>query len=221
MTPSDKNATQIKKMRKTEINLEIIKGAALNGKYDLPCIGSGYATPPKTLLPFNQAKSSDDDCAGIHFFIDDYQFERVWRSPMRYTEMLKRFDCILSPDFSLYVDMPMAMKIWNIYRSRAIGAYWQRKGLNVIPTLQWADPQTYHFCFNGIERNGMVAVSTLGAAKSRISKQFWKAGMKEAIRQLHPHTILLYGSQVNYDFNGIKVIHYENNTIERLRSYGR
>ena len=33
---------------------------------------------PSRLIGFNYAKSSKDKNAGIHFFIDDYQFERVW-----------------------------------------------------------------------------------------------------------------------------------------------
>lgn len=190
------------------------------GKYDLPCLSDGCSTPPERILPFNKAKTSTDTKAGIHFFIDDYQFERVWRSPKRYTELLKRFPCVCAPDFSLYLDMPLVMKIWNVYRSRTIAAYWQQMGLNVVPTLQWAEPRTFDFCFNGLPTGGMVAVSTLGAAKHRLSREIWIAGMKEAIRQLQPKTILLYGSPINFDFGDIKVVRYENETIKRLRNYG-
>ncbi len=206
--------------RKTELNLEIITGR-LSGKYGLPRLKSNYSIPPESLVPFNKAKSTDGEKAGVHFFIDDYQFERVWRSPLRYTEMLRKFDCVLSPDFSLFVDMPLAMKIWNVYRSHAIGAFWQNQGLNVVPTLQWANPITFDFCFSGIEPGGMVAVSTLGAAKHRLSRQLWTAGMKEAIRKLQPKTILLYGSPIDFDFGNIRIIRYDNETIERLRNYGR
>jgi len=33
--------------------------------------------------------------------------------------MLAKYDCVLTPDFSTYTDMPTPMKLWNIYRSRA------------------------------------------------------------------------------------------------------
>ena len=206
--------------RKTELNLEILTGKGY-GTYGLPTLESGYATPPTRMLPFNKAKTATDTNAGVHFFIDDYQFERVWRSPRRYAELLRPFQCVLSPDFSLYADMPLAMKVWNVYRSRAIGAYWQAQGLNVVPTLQWAEPRTFDFCFAGIEPGGMVAVSTLGSAKGRLSRQMWTAGMKEAVRQLQPKTLLLYGSPIDFDFGNIKVICYGNETIERLRNHGR
>lgn len=206
--------------RKTELNLEIV-AENLTGNYDLPTLEGVYTKPPQRILPFNMAKGNADAETGIHFFIDDYQFERVWRSPRRYAELLRPFQCVCTPDFSLYVDMPLAMKIWNVYRCLTIGSYWQKQGLNVVPTLQWAEPRTFDFCFNGIPTGAMVAVSTLGAAKGRISRQMWMAGMKEAIRQLQPSTILLYGSPIDFDFGNIKVIRYENETIKRLRNYGR
>lgn len=214
-----KNATQ-NNMRKSDLNIEIVPDS-LAGKYDLPRLFGGYSTPPQRLLPFNMAKGKTDSEAGIHFFIDDYQFERVWRSPKRYAELLRQYQCVCTPDFSLFTEMPLAMKIWNVYRSRALGAYWQRIGLNVVPTLQWAEPRTFDFCFSGIAPGRMVAVSTLGAAKGRLQRQMWKAGMKEAIRQLRPSTILLYGTPIDFDFGDIRIVHYENQTIKRLRRYGR
>ncbi|MGQ7551471.1 DUF4417 domain-containing protein, partial [Streptococcus suis] len=42
-----------------------------------------------------------------------YQFERIWQRPEFYIEKLTEFDCVLTPDFSLYQDMPIAMQIWN------------------------------------------------------------------------------------------------------------
>ncbi|MDO5341302.1 MAG: DUF4417 domain-containing protein [Bacteroidia bacterium] len=209
-----------KQTRKTDLNLELIPDR-LSGKYDIPDISSGYSQPPGNMLPFNMAKSCRDADSAVHFFVDDYQFERVWRSPARYAELLRPFRCVLSPDFSLYTDMPLAMKIWNVYRSRLIGSFWQKQGLNVIPTLQWAEPRTFDFCFSGIEPGGMVAVSTLGAAKHRVSKCFWQAGMSEAVKRLHPKTILVYGEPISFDFDDIDVFFYSNQTIKRLRHYGR
>lgn len=206
--------------RKSDLNIEIIP-ETLAGEYDLPTLCSSPVEPPQRLIPFNQAKGMAGGDMGVHFFIDDYQFERVWRSPRRYAELLKPFRCVFTPDFSLYTDMPLAMKLWNVYRSRTLGVYWKSLGLDVIPTLQWAEPRTYGFCFSGIQTGGTVAVSTLGAAKGRLEKQLWTAGMKEAIRQIRPSTILLYGSPIDFDFGSIRVIHYENETIKRLRNYGR
>ena len=130
---------------------------------------------PERLVGFNYAKTYADKHVGIHFFIDDYQFERVWNYPDKYLDMLMAYDCILSPDFSLYSDMPMAMKIWNVYRSRQIGAYYQSCGVRVIPTISWAEPETYTFCFAGVPEGSVVAVSTVGVKKSPESIEVYKA----------------------------------------------
>ena len=47
---------------------------------------------------------------GVHFFIHDYQFERIWQRPVRYTEFLKKFSFCLTPTFSTYLDMPYTHK---------------------------------------------------------------------------------------------------------------
>ena len=74
-------------MRKSELNIEIVP-ESLAGKYDLPRLKGGSAAPPGRMLPFNMAKTATDTNAGIHFFIDDYRFERIWNQPDRYIEIL-------------------------------------------------------------------------------------------------------------------------------------
>lgn len=64
-------------------------------------------------------------------------------SPQQYMDKLREFDCVFTPDFSLYMDMPMPMNIWNVYRSRLIGQMMQDVGITVIPTLSWAEKETY------------------------------------------------------------------------------
>ena len=92
---------------------------------------------PTDMISFNYAKTSKEFEKGIHFYIDDYQFERIWNAPHDYMDILKQFDCVLTPDFSLYTEMPLPMQIWNVYRSKLIGQIMQDYGMNVIPTLQW------------------------------------------------------------------------------------
>lgn len=213
-------------MTRDALNLGLLPTVTYLNDAELPQVKTDTVDPvllsyTEDLIPFNRAKTCRRRDVGVHFFIDDYQFERVWRSPQLYVEQLRKYHFVCAPDFSLYLDVPAAVKIWNVYRSRLITAYWQKKGLKVIPTLQWADPNSFAFCFVGIQPGGTVAVSTLGAAMHRLSRQIWIAGMKEAIRQLHPDTILLYGVPIEFDFGGIEVIHYTNEVIERRMSYGR
>ena len=160
-------------------------------------------------LSDKNARTSDRKNVGIHFFIDDYQFERVWNAPMDYMDLLSEYDCVLTPDFSLCMDMPIAMKIWNIYRSRLIGQMMQDSGIRVIPTLSWAEPQTYQFCFDGLPTGGSVAVSTVGVMRDKSARAIWADGMTEAIKRLKPKNIICYGSKMDFDFGKINMKYIE------------
>ena len=46
------------------------------------------------------------------------------------------------------------------------GAYWQSKGLTVIPTISWSTPSSYDFCFDGVEENSIVAVGMIGCKQN-------------------------------------------------------
>ena len=52
------------------------------------------------------------------------------------------------------------MQIFNIFRNRWCGAYWASKGIRVIPSVNWGDESTFDFCFDGVEKGSIVAVST-------------------------------------------------------------
>ena len=170
-----------------------------NNFWQMPIIKNNNFIPDK-LIGFNYAKTSKEKNAGIHFYLDDYQFERLWNNPEEYVDILKQYECILSPDFSLYMDMPMPMKIWNIYRSRQIGQYYQNQGIKVIPTLSWAEPETFKFCFEGIPQGSIVSISTIGVKKNKEALKIWKQGVDELIKQIKPSTILIYGGKIDYDY---------------------
>lgn len=191
-----------------------------NNFWQMPIIKNNNFIPDK-LIGFNYAKTSKEKNVGIHFYLDDYQFERLWNNPEEYADILKQYECILSPDFSLYMDMPIPMKIWNIYRSRQIGQYYQNQGIKVIPTLSWAEPETFKFCFEGIPQGSIVSISTIGVKKNKEALKIWKQGVDELIKQIKPSTILIYGGKLDYDYGNIKVIYYENQVTERMIKNGR
>ena len=172
---------------------------------------------PDSLIGFNYAKSNKEKNVGIHFYIDDYQFERLWNNPEEYIDILKEYECILSPDFSLYMDMPMPMKIWNIYRSRQIGQYYQQQGINVIPTISWAERETFEFCFKGIPKGSIVSISTIGVKKNKDALEIWKNGVDAMIAEIQPSAILVYGGELDYDYGDIEVRYYENQVTENMK----
>ena len=112
-------------------------GFETSGKYSFPLIKKQEVSLEKiALIPYNLTKSNDiknADC-GVHFFIDDYRFFGVYDFPEKAFARICGYKFLLSPDFSLYKEMPMWKLIENIGKSRWCGAYWQSKGKTVIPT---------------------------------------------------------------------------------------
>lgn len=179
------------------------------GFYQMPKL-KAVQHVPEELIGFNYVLSTDEFHKGVHFYLDDYQFERIWNNPAAYLDRLSQFDCVLTPDFSLYMNMSMSNKIWNIYRSRLIGQIMEDMGMIVIPTLSWAEAETFAFCFDGIEPGGVVSVSTIGVKRDAEAGKIWTVGMKEALRRLRPSTVLVYGGDIGFDFGVTEAVYIDN-----------
>nr|DAZ56707.1 MAG TPA: ParB protein [Caudoviricetes sp.] len=201
-------------------NLDDYDPGRTAGFYQMPLLRKCTEVPAE-LIGFNYMLTTDPRPGlGIHFYVDDYQFERVWNDPGTYCEKLAAFDFVLTPDFSLYLDMPMAMKVWNVYRSRLIGQILQDMGVNVIPTLSWAEDATFQFCFDGIEPGGTVSVSTIGVKRDEAAAEIWEVGMDEAMKRLTPSTVLVYGGDIGYPFP-CQAIYFDNAVTENMKRGGQ
>lgn len=174
------------------------------GKFDipemLPVKIDNLADIP--LQGFNFAlKEMHPENIGVHFFLHDYQFERVWKYPDRYVEVLKKFAFVLSPDFSPYADMPKALQIYNLYRNRWCGRYWQEHGIKVIPTFTIGDTNLFDVFCEGIPKHSIIAVSTMGEGRWGEFKGI-KAWWNTMLSKLEPETILLYGKDITDSLSG-------------------
>lgn len=110
------------------------------------------------LIGYDKVKQADKSNQNsiVHFFLDDYKFESLRNSPESKLEKLSQYRGVLSPQFSTYYTMPIAMQIYNTFRSRWCGAYLQSKGLSVIPTVYWGMPQSFCYCEPFAEMTGNI-----------------------------------------------------------------
>lgn len=165
------------------------------GEYDIPEISPVTYEGGCDWIGFNYAKSCKNPSEkGVHFFLDDYQFCRLWTNIDRYIPMLQRFRYVMSPDFSTYTDFPKAMQIYNHYRKHWCAAYMQEAGIQVIPTISWSTSDSYGWCFDGDPECAAVAVSSVDCMNSKEKKALFLAGYEEMVRRLQPETIIFYGS---------------------------
>ena len=168
------------------------------GYYDIPIINGTTEIPEvEQWIGFNYMMSDPEpENKGLHFFVDDYQFERVWNYPEKYLEKLKRYKAVLSPDFSPYGDMPHACQIFNHYRKHWCAAYWQSNGVNVIPTIRAStDPRSMKWYLDGEPKNSVVAISTMWATNvpEDMEKEF-----KTMMKELTPCHVFVYGNILEY-----------------------
>jgi len=165
--------------------------------WGIPIIQKQCMEIPTQLTGFNFClKKSPTKNDFVHFFLDDYQFERVWNYPQKYIERFKKHGGVLSPDFSMYLDMPLALQIFSVYKNRWIGAYMQNCGIKVIPTISWGTSESYDFSFQGVEVGSIVAISTVGVLNNSYSKKVFVEGYNEMIKRLKPEKILIYGKSI-------------------------
>lgn len=168
------------------------------GEYDIPQLQPVEKLDVDNWISFNYAKGCDEpEIHGIHFFIDDYQFNRVWAQPDVYLGMLSKFQAVCTPDFSTYTDFPKAIQIYNHYRKHWLGAYWQAYGIPVLPTISWSDHESYTWCFDGEPSGGIVVVSSVGTQINREAGQLFIDGYREMLDRLQPTQIVMYGNVPN------------------------
>lgn len=172
----------------------LLKNARYDGEYDIPVLKEEH-TIPRKLITFSKAMQEKRDFhQWVCFYEDDFLFERIWNNPKKYVNQLSKFDGIITPDFSVYYDFPMAMQIWNIFRSRSIGAWLQHQGVKVIPNVRFGDERTFECCCAGIPRHSVVSIGTLGCLKEKTYRAVFEKGVEYVSDTLKPAVIIFYGA---------------------------
>ncbi len=191
----------------------LVERANYDGFLEIPRMDKTDSIPSK-LISFTKALRSDDYSCWVHFFEDDASFERIWNNPRKYLPILKKFAGVISPDFSLYRDMPLVMQYWNIYRSRAIARWLQDNGVDVIVDVRWGDKRSFAPCCYGVPKNGIIAVGTHGCIKKKEDRLIFAAGLKFVVETINPKVIVVYGAAPDdifkkYKDEGILVLQFE------------
>ncbi len=191
----------------------LVENAEFSGELEFPKIKS-ESMAPNRLIAFSKALGSKEHNQWIHFYEDDEAFERIWNNPRQYLPVLKKFRGVISPDFSLYRDMPLVMQQWNTYRGRAIGHWLQENGIPVICNVRFGDERTYSFCCDGAPKGSIIAVGSHGCMKIRQEREYFQQGLAVIAKELKPKTIVVYGTApdvvfAKYRDSGIEILQFD------------
>ena len=169
----------------------LIANAKLSTLFEMPIL-EGVDYKPNRAVPFDKIRNTMNFDQWVHFYIEDRKFECLWRNPKQYLGLLKKFNGVLTPDYSIYHNMPLPMQIWNAYRNRAIAFWLQNNGIKIVPNIRWGKEATYGFAFEGIRQGGTVAVGTSGCLRYNIDKFYFKKGLREMVKTIRPAAIVCY-----------------------------
>ena len=169
-----------------------------------------------SLIGYDKINQSNDYKSIVHFFLDDYKFESIYNNPEKKIEALRQFKAVLTPDFSMFVEMPIALQLFATFKNRWTGAYLQQQGIKVISTVRWGDLTSFNFCFDGIEKGSIVAVSTIGVKKQ---KSHFMLGYNEMLSRIKPSKIICYGKPFD-EMKGdiIEVDYAKTNNLQKSNS---
>lgn len=179
-------------------NMHLMEGMEFTPKHQFPQMKAYNGNTDLIFIPYNQRNKYDGNNQAVHFFLNDYMFRTaVWCNLEHTTFSLRKFDVLLTPDLSLWKDIPTDYyNKQNIFHTRFIGAYWQICGYSVIATASWGGLDSFEYCFEGLPENSVIAVSGMGNRKNSSSFNLWCYGLRRLEEAKHPSLILIYGQHV-------------------------
>lgn len=172
----------------------LVENAALVGAPGIPMLVDMHNTGvPKDIVPFEKCRTEKNKRKYIHFYMHDKYFASVLKNPDKYIDIFKEYDGIITPDCSILIGQAPCLQQASTYFNRAIGVYYQHKGIPVIPNVRWGDESTYEYCFLGVPKNSIVSISTHGCVKDKNLRTIFKAGLGEMLKVIEPSDVLVHG----------------------------
>ena len=188
----------------------LVEGAMFEGEADIPCmIKMDNIKLPKHLVPYTSRKRIKDKEIYLHCFIHDYQFSNLITETKKHIEELTGLDGVICPDPTITIGGPKTINQAQVYFSRAVGFYLQKHGINAIPCVRWGDTSTYDYCFLGVPKHYIVAISTHGCImpckknNNKLRNAFIN-GLPVMLDKLKPKYVIVYGRMPDEIFGPYK-----------------
>ena len=182
-----------KKSCRDVFNAFMLSNVDYAGNLEIPIINLSTSEPTE-LISFSKINKCTEYNKWVHFYEHDYIIERICKYPEKYLQKLKQFKGVITPDFSLYRDMPFTMQINNIFRSHQIGRWLQNEGIDVITNIRYGDDRTYKIACLGVPKHSTVAIGTYGSIKDKENRKYLEAGLPIVFNTIRPKTLVIYGS---------------------------
>lgn len=144
----------------------------------------------------------------VGFYTYDEYFEPWWFGPAKYVAKLvnSNIKYALTPDFSDDTNHGRGFCIWQLFRARWLGRYFQEAGLKIIPNISWPDGDIEYlkdFTLATLPKNvPLIAMQlqTYGKDLEDDHKDRIAAELQLVMDTIKPQMLLLYSGQPGYEF---------------------
>lgn len=180
-----------------------------------------FDTVPGSATAFDKrGKASSPESTLLHFYVADRKLRSQVTRPQRFVEPFSHFWGITAPDFSIRAGDPKDMRMIAVRLSRMVAAFYQSKGIRVVPHIRWCDSRDYSFCFLGVQSGSTVSVSTHGLWRHQTLRKSFLDGLNVLCERLSPPVLIVHGALPNEQFRTVakktQLIHF---TDDRTRAF--
>ncbi len=197
----------------------LTEGAVLVGEPGIPMLMDLDNTQiPKDMVSFGKINTCKNKRQYVHFYMHDNKFSRVLTATRDYLPVLKQYDGVITPDCSMAIGQAPCLQQANTYMNRAVGFYFQKQGVPVIPNIRWSDESSFSYCFLGVPKNKIVSISTHGCITGKAERQMFKTGLEAMLDSLRPTIVLVHGympDNIFAEFAGQVEFHRYKSEFER------
>lgn len=152
----------------------------------------------------------------VAFYTYDKKFESVWNKPMGITARMIKLGihAVVTPNFSCYEGDWLALDMWQTFRSRWLGRYWQELGLNIIPDMMLGNlydkSEAWKWRLAGIPKNCPCLSFQFQQKGDADPKKLYarsRSRLLKVLEKIEPQSIIAYhGPDLPENFfNGINI----------------
>lgn len=131
----------------------------------------------------------------LHWFVKDRYLEKFWSNRAAYIPVLREFDAVFAPNFSIYENSPRIEHLVNMKRTAIAVQEMARAGVRVIPDVTWYRREDINRWVEFLDLVGAevaaFSMQVVGRLKGCSAWQSYLAGLRYFARKFEGKIILI------------------------------
>lgn len=166
------------------------------GVYQLPTLRATVLEgAPSEMWSFSRRSHAKNARTSlVHGYLEDPVLMGLANNPARQLAAFADFLAVVTPDFSMTLGMPLHDRVRSAWMGRAVGAFFQSRGLPVIPNIRWAEMSDLDVVLDGLPCQGTIALSSQGLLRDKKLYSTFQQGVSLVLERLAPCAVVFYGT---------------------------